>query len=98
MAVLVSCRFDDDQIKKMKVLLFPQHFLHYKSMGNIFGAQGQVTPKRMVRSGPKSNSSEMLCLSWLPASEKKIQSKMKALSCPQHFPSKFHGRFWLPWF
>ena len=40
---------------KMRALLCPQHFLHYKSMGKIFGAQGQVTPKQIVRSGPKSN-------------------------------------------
>ena len=36
----------------------PQHFLHYKSMGKIFGTQGQVTPKRIVRSSMKSNASE----------------------------------------
>ena len=33
----------------------------------IFVIQGQVTPKWVVWSGPKSNSSELLCLSWLPA-------------------------------
>ena len=27
----------------MKAQLSPQHFLHYKSMGNILGSQGQVT-------------------------------------------------------
>ena len=34
---------------------------------NIFVIQGLVTPKCVVWSGPKSNSSELLCLSWLPA-------------------------------
>ena len=81
----ISCKFDDDTIKKMKVLLSPQHFLQYKSMRNSFGAQGQVTPKPIVRSGPKSNMSEVLCLSSLSASLKNIWSKLKTLLCPQHF-------------
>ena len=33
----------------------------------IFVIQGQVTPKWIVWSGPKTNSTERLCLSWLPA-------------------------------
>ena len=33
----------------------------------IFVIQGQVTPKWVVWSGSKSNSSELLCLYWLPA-------------------------------
>ena len=33
----------------------------------IFVTQGQVTPKWEVWFGPKSNSTELLCLSWLPA-------------------------------
>ena len=35
---------------KLKALLCPQHFLHYKFevYGKIFGAQGQVTPNRIV--------------------------------------------------
>ena len=70
---------------KMKALSCPQHFLHYKSMGKKFDAQGQVTPKRIVRSGWKLNSSEILCLSLLSASLTKIHSKVKALPCPQHF-------------
>ena len=31
----------------------------------IFVIQRQVTPKWVVFSGPKSNSTELLCLSWL---------------------------------
>ena len=88
----------------MKALLCTQHFLHYKSTGRIFDTQVLVTPKRIVRSGPQltlpqSNSSEILCLSSLSASLKKIQSKLKAPSCPQHFfwcsragNSKVNGR------
>ena len=40
-----------------------------------FVIQGQVTPKWIVWSGPKSNSSELLCLSWLPAILMIIRSK-----------------------
>ena len=63
-----------------------KHFLHYQSMENIFVAQGRVTPKRMVWSGPKSNSSEMLWLSSFPASLTKIRSKMNSLFSGQYFP------------
>ena len=52
----------------------------------IFVTQGQVTPKWVVGSGPKSNSSELLCLSWLPATLMMIQSKMNTLAWRQHFP------------
>ena len=45
---------------KVKSLSSGQHCLHYKSIGNVFIAQGQVTPKKMVRSGLKSKLSEIL--------------------------------------
>ena len=51
-----------------------------------FVIQGQVTPKWVVGSGPKSNSSELLCLSWLPATLMMIRSKMNALAWREHFP------------
>ena len=46
----------------------------------IFVTQGQVTPKWVVWFGPKSNSTEFLCLSWLPATLMMIQSKMNELA------------------
>ena len=52
----------------------------------IFVIQGQVTPKWVVWSSPKSNSSELLCLSWLPATLMMIQSKMNELAWRHHFP------------
>ena len=55
-------------------------------MGNFFVAQGWVTLKWMVWSGPKLKLSEILWQSSLPASMTKIQSKMKLLSSGQHFP------------
>ena len=52
----------------------------------IFVIQGQVIPKLVVWSGPKSNSFELLCLSWLPATLMMIRSKMNELAWRQHFP------------
>ena len=68
---------------KMKELECSQDFSHYKSKGIFPDAQGQLTPQSLVRSGRISNSSEMFLL---PASMKKIRSKMKALEWTQHFP------------
>ena len=55
-------------------------------MGIFPDAQGQLTPQSLVQSGRISNSSEMLWMFSLPASMKKIRSKMKALEWTQHFP------------
>ena len=71
---------------KMKELEWSQDFSHYKSMGIFQIAQGQLTPQSLVRSGRISNSSEILWMFSLPASMKKIRSKMKALEWTQHFP------------
>ena len=71
---------------KMKELECSQDFPHYKSMGIFPDAQGQLTSQSLVESGPNSNLSEILWLSSLPVSMKKIRSKMKALACSQHFP------------
>ena len=71
---------------KMKELEWSQDFSHYKSMGIFQIAQGQLTPQSLVRSGRISISSEILRMFSLPASMKKIRSKMKALEWTQHFP------------
>ena len=70
---------------KMKELECSQDFPHYKSMGIFPDPQGQLTPQSLVESGPNSNLSEILCVSSLPVSMKKIQSKLKVLAC-SHFP------------
>ena len=59
----------------MKELECSQDFSHYKSMGIFPDAQGQLTPQSLVRSGRISNSFEILWMSSLPASMKKIRSK-----------------------
>ena len=51
----------------------------------FFGTQERATPKSIVQCGRKSNLSEILWLSWLPASLKTVHSKVKALSSGQHF-------------
>ena len=71
---------------KIKNLECSQDFSHYKSMGIFPDAQGQLTAQSLVRSGRISNLSETLWMSSLPASMKKIRSKVKALECSQHFP------------
>ena len=83
---------------KMKELGCSQDFSHYKSMGIFPDTQGQLTPQSLVRSGRISNSSEMLWMFSLPASMKKIRSKMKVLEWTQHF-SHYNpmGAFLLPW-
>ena len=52
----------------------------------IFIIQGQVTPKWEVWSGQKSNSSEPLFLSWLPATLMMSLLKTNELAWRQHFP------------
>ena len=76
----------------MKELECSQDISHYKSMGIFPDAQGQLTPQSLVRSGRISNLSEMLWMSSLPASMKKIRSKMKALEWTQHYTAIFQTR------
>ena len=86
MHVLVTCKNEFNRIK-MKELECFQDFFHYKSMGIFQDAQGQLTPQSLspwfdlaeFRTRPR-------CYGFsLPASMKKIRSKMKALECSQHF-------------
>ena len=52
---------------KMKELECSQDFSHYKSMGIFPDAQGQLTLQSVVQSGLNSNSSQLSCMSSLPA-------------------------------
>ena len=79
-------------ISKMKELECSQDFTHYKSMGIFPDAQGQLTPQSLVRCGRISILSEMLWMSSLPASMKKIRSKVEVLECSQHYTSIFQTR------
>ena len=73
MHVLDTCKNEEDPIKNEGHS--SQDFSHYKFMGIFPDTQGQLTPQSLVRSGPISNSSEMLWVSSLPASMKKIRLK-----------------------
>ena len=58
---------------------------NYISLG--INAVGIKTYKWTLETrGSKSNSSELLCLSWLPATLMMIRSKMNELVCRHHFP------------
>ena len=59
MVVLVTCKNEEDLIKK-KALERSQHLSHCKSMGIFSNAKGQLTPQSMVESTQISNSSETL--------------------------------------
>ena len=73
----------------LKAVSCLQHFPHYISLRKNFRYLRACNPDAVFRCGPKSNSSRILYLSlflfWLPASLKRIRSKLKALSSPQHF-------------
>ena len=43
MHVLVTSNFDDDSIKNERASI-EKAFSHYKPMGNVLDAQGQLTP------------------------------------------------------
>ena len=51
------------------------------SILNLIRQQGHVTPKWLIWSSRNLNSSEILCLSWLPAGLTKIRSKMNEQAC-----------------
>ena len=76
MHVLLTCKNEVDQIKNEGA----RDFSRYKSMGIFPDAQGQLTPQSLVRSGRISNSSEMLWMSSLPASMKKIRLKIEVFT------------------
>ena len=96
MVVFITCKNEEDP-SKMKALQWSKHFSHYKSMGIFPEAQGQLTPQSEVWSGRISNQisnpSETLWLYMylLPARMKKIQFKMKALECSQHYTLIFQA-------
>ena len=85
MPVLVTSNFDDDSIKNEGASM-ETPFSHYKSMGIFLDSQGQLTLQSVVRSGRNSNSSEILCMSSLPASIKQIGSKATKKKWRHHFP------------
>ena len=83
MPVLVTSNFDDESIKNERASM-ETPFSHYKSM-EIFFRRSRAA-NSIVRSGRNSNSSEILCMSSLPASIKRIGSKATEKRGRHHFP------------
>ena len=64
-----------------------ESFSSYRAETVIYNVQRGITPKLYKPKGTKSNSSELLCLSWLPATLMMIRSKMNELAWwRDHFP------------
>ena len=78
MAILVTSKYNEDPIKIVGARVATTQNIDFSN------TQGQITPQSEVGSGRNSNSSEMLCMSLLPARIKNIRIKMKALKWPQH--------------
>ena len=75
------------------------YFSHYKPMGIFSDFQGQLTLQWVVQSSQNSNSSELLCMSSLPASMKRIRwqtaEKKWRHRFSNHNPICYHGNQWL---
>ena len=73
MCVLVACKNEEDQIENEGARVVTTFSIDFSD------AQGQLTPKSVMESCRKSNSSKLLWLVLLPAGMMKIHLKMKAL-------------------
>ena len=60
---------------------------------NFSDMQGQLTLELVVVSGRNSNSSNLSCMSSLPARMRLIKSKLKELECSQYFSHYKYGDF-----
>ena len=75
MVMLVTCKNEEDLIKNEDARVLTTLNIDFST------THGQLTPHSEIESGRKSNLSEILWLSSLPARMKKIRSKMKAIEC-----------------
>ena len=74
MYVIITCKYVRFQ-SRTAAKKWRHHFSHYKPMGIFSDVQGQFTPQSVVPAGRNSNSSELSCMSSLPARMKKIREK-----------------------
>ena len=84
MDVLITCKYEEDQIKYRVARVFTILYINFSD------AHGQITLELVLVSGRNSNSSKLSCMSSLPARMRMIESKMKELECSQdysHFKS-----------
>ena len=61
MVVLVTCKNEEDPTKNEGVRVVTRLYIDFSD------AQGQITPESVVVSGRNFNSSQLLCMSSLPA-------------------------------
>ena len=85
MVGLVICK-DEEDPSKNKGTRVVTTLSHYKSMGILPDAEGQLTHRSLVGSCRISNSFKISWLSLLPARIKKNKSKIKELEWSQDFP------------
>ena len=82
MVVLLTCKNKEDPIKNEGARVFTTLYINFSD------AQGQITRELVVVSGRNLNSSQLSCMSSLPAEAarmKMIDSKMKELEFSQDF-------------
>ena len=79
MIVLVTCKYEEDPIKKEGARVLTTLY------SNFSDAQGQITLVLVSVSGRNLNSSKLSCMSSLPARMRMIDSKMKELECSPDF-------------
>ena len=79
-----ACPGYHDSIKNERASM-ETPFSHYKSMGIFLDAQGQLTSWSVVRSGRNLILFEILCMTSLPASIKRIRSKATEKRWRHHF-------------
>ena len=95
MYVIITCKYEKGPImnspEKVETSFFPVISL----MGIFSDVQGQLTPQSVVQSVWNSNSSELSCMSLLPASMKrngwKTAQKKWRHCCFHHNPVCYHG-------
>ena len=79
MSVLDACKNKEVPIKNEGARVVTALFIDFPD------AQGQLTPKSVMKSCLYSSASKLLWLTLLPARMKKRHLKMKALEWSQHF-------------
>ena len=77
-------------LMKIEFIISEKKWIHHFLWEKNFRAQGRITPKWIIRSSPNLNSFELLCLSSLPASLAKIQSKVTEKRRRHFFTAQGH--------
>ena len=80
MIVLATCKNEEDPIQNKGARVAIGLYVDFSDI------QGQIIPYSVVGYFRNSNSFKHLSMSLIPARMKKVESKMKALEWPQHFP------------